>query len=115
MDRSGVFRGRRAAGRGRRVTVAGLALAASATSSPLSGQEGGAVRLGLTYEARYVPGMVVAPVSASAGFEELGQAVGEILRTDLDYSDRFEILAVPDTLTLSGPPNYALWNQLGAV
>ncbi|MYA33220.1 MAG: hypothetical protein F4037_09505 [Gemmatimonadales bacterium] len=102
-------------GRGRRVAVAGLALAAAAAGAPLGGQEGGALRLGLTYEARYVPGMVVAPVSASAGFEDLGAAVGDILRTDLDYSDRFDILAVPDTLTLSGPPNYALWNQLGAV
>ncbi len=107
--------GHRAAGWGRRVAAAGLALAAAAAGAPLGGQEGGALRLGLTYEARYVPGMVVAPVSASAGFGELGAAVGEILRTDLDYSDRFDILAVPDTLTLSGAPNYALWNDLGAV
>ena len=115
MDRPWIFRRRRAAGWGRRAVAAGLALAAAAAGAPLGGQEGGALRLGLTYEARYVPGMVVAPVSAGAGFEELGAAVGEILRTDLDYSDRFEILAVPDTITLSGTPNYALWNQLGAV
>ncbi len=98
-----------------RVAAAGLTLAAAAGGAPLGGQEGGALRLGLTYEARYVPGMVVAPVTARAGFEDLGAAVGEILRTDLTYSDRFDILPVPDTLTLSGPPNYALWNQLGAV
>ena len=115
MRKAGVVRRRRAAGWGRRVAAAGLALAAAAAGAPLGGQEGGALRLGLTYEARYVPGMVVAPVSASAGFGELGAAVGEILRTDLDYSDRFDILAVPDTLTLSGAPNYALWNDLGAV
>lgn len=115
MDRPRVFRRRRAAGWGRRAVATGLALAAAAAGAPLGGQEGGALRLGLTYEARYVPGMVVAPVSAGAGFEDLGAAVGEILRTDLDYSDRFDILAVPDTLTLSGTPNYALWNQVGAV
>jgi TolB protein len=115
MGRPRIFRRRRAAGRRRRFAAAGLALAAVAAGAPLEGQEGGALRLGLTYEARYVPGMVVAPVSASAGFEELGAAAGEILRTDLDYSDRFDILAVPDTLRLSDPPNYALWNQLGAV
>lgn len=115
MDRPRALRRRRTAGWGRRTVAAGLALAAATAGVPLRGQEGGALRLGLTYEARYVPGMVVAPVSAGAGFEELGAAVGEILRTDLDYSDRFEILAVPDTATLSGPPNYALWNQLGAV
>ncbi|WP_428275237.1 hypothetical protein [Candidatus Palauibacter sp.] len=115
MDGPRTFRRRRAAGGRPRFAAAGLALAAAAAGAPLGGQEGGALRLGLTYEARYVPGMVVAPVSARAGFEELGAAVDEILRTDLDYSDRFEILAVSDTLPLSGTPNYALWNQLGAV
>lgn len=97
-----------------RSAVCLLVIAAAAAQAPLAGQEGGALRLGLTYEAGYVPGMVVAPVSASAGFEELGAAIGEILRTDLEYSDRFDILAVPDT-TLNDPPNYALWNELGAV
>ncbi|MYE35082.1 MAG: hypothetical protein F4X23_09550 [Gemmatimonadales bacterium] len=115
MDRPRVFRRRRAAGWGRRAVATGLAFAAAAAGAPLGGQEGGALRLGLTYEARYVPGMVVAPVSAGAGFEELGAAVGEILRTDLDYSDRFDIIAVSDTLTWGGTPNYALWNQVGAV
>lgn len=115
MDRPRIFRRCRAAGWGCRAVATGLALAAAAAGAPLEGQEGGALRLGLTYEARYVPGMVVAPVSAGAGFEELGAAVDEILRTDLDYSDRFEILAVSDTLPSSGTPNYALWNQLGAV
>lgn len=115
MGRPRGFRRRRAAGWGRRAVATGLALAAATAAAPLGGQEGGALRLGLTYEARYVPGLVVSPVSAGAGFEALGAAVGEILRTDLDYSDRFDILAVPDTLTFSGTPNYALWNQLGAV
>ncbi len=120
MDESRILRRRRAAARGLRVAAAALVLVAAGlvpagSPLPLEGQEGGALRLGLTYEAGYVPGMVVAPVSTSAGFEELGAAVGEILRTDLEYSDRFDILAVPDTLTLSGPPNYALWNQAGAV
>lgn len=120
MDESRILRRRRAAARGLRVAAAALVLVAAGlvpagSPLPLAGQEGGALRLGLTYEAGYVPGMVVAPVSTSAGFEELGAAVGEILRTDLEYSDRFDILAVPDTLTLSGPPNYALWNQAGAV
>ena len=115
MGRPRVFRRLRAAGWGRRAVATGLALAAATAAAPLGGQEGGALRLGLTYEARYVPGLVVSPVSAGAGFQELGAAVGEILRTDLDYSDRFDILAVPDTLTWGGTPNYALWNQLGAV
>ena len=115
MVRSRMSRGRRLSARARLAAVAGLAVAAAATRVPVEGQEGGALRLGLTYEATYVPGMVVAPVSAAAGFEAQAASVGEILRTDLDYSDRFDILAVPDTVTLSGPPNYALWNQLGAI
>ena len=118
MDESRIFRRRRAAAWGLRVAAATLVLVAAGlvpAGSPLEGQEGGALRLGLTYEAGYVPGMVVAPVSTSAGFEELGAVVGEILRTDLEYSDRFDILAVPDTAILSDPPNYALWNQVGAV
>ena len=115
MDRPGVFRRCPAAGWGRRAVAAGWRSPPRPPERPLRGQEGGALRLGLTYEARYVPGLVVSPVSAGAGFEELGAAVGEILRTDLDYSDRFDIIAVSDTLTWGGTPNYALWNQVGAV
>ncbi|WP_419935073.1 hypothetical protein [Candidatus Palauibacter sp.] len=94
------------------------ALILAACAAPLSAQEqepAGAVRLGLTYEPGYVPGMVIVPVSAATGLDPLAEAVGEILRTDLDYSDRFDIIELPDTVSLSGPPNYALWNQLGAV
>ena len=110
-----VARVRRAAARTPGLAAMGLVLVSAAARAPLAGQEeGGALRLGLTYEAGYVPGMVVAPVAA-AGFEEMGAVVGEILRTDLRYSDRFDILEVSDTLAMRGPPNYALWNELGAV
>lgn len=73
------------------------------------------VRLGLTYEPGYVPALVVAPVRSDPGLEAIAGAAGAILGTDLDFSDRFEIIVVPDSLRSGGPPNYALWNQLGAV
>ncbi|WP_420636145.1 hypothetical protein [Candidatus Palauibacter sp.] len=109
---------RRAPIRRAAVRWAPWALALAACAAPLSAQEqepAGAVRLGLTYEPGYVPGMVIVPVSAATGLDPLAEAVGEILRTDLDYSDRFDIIELPDTVSLSGPQNYALWNQLGAV
>ncbi|WP_420635287.1 hypothetical protein [Candidatus Palauibacter sp.] len=97
--------------------AARLTLALAGLAVPVVAQEAGtgAVRLGLTYEPGYLPAMVVAPVTYADGFGEAAAAVGEILRTDLDFSDRFDILAIPDSVTLDGPPNYALWDQLGAV
>ncbi len=77
--------------------------------------ESGGVRLGIQYQPGYMPALVIAPVGAAAGLDDLAAAVSEILRTDLDYADRFEIVTVPDSLRTGGPPNYALWNQLGAV
>ncbi len=103
------------------LAVAAVDMAAVMVAAPahlaLAAQESeaAAVRLGLTYEPGYVPGLVVAPVAAPAGLEETAAAIAEIIRTDLDYSDRFDILALPDTLDASGPPNYQLWNRLGAV
>lgn len=79
-----------------------------------SGQEGD-VRLGITYQPGYVPALVVAPVAHPAGMEAHARLAADILRRDLDFSDRFEVIAVPDTMGSGGPPNYALWNELGAV
>ena len=74
------------------------------------------VRLGLTYEPGYVPVLVVAPLrSGGAALDAITAEVGDILRTDLDYSDRFQVMPVPDSLATGGPVNYGLWNQLGAV
>jgi len=73
------------------------------------------VRLGIQYEPGYVPGLVVAPVVSRPGLEAIALEVGDVLRRDLDFADRFEILVIPDSLRSGGPPNYALWNRLGAV
>ena len=84
---------------------------------PLVGQDfqSGAVRLGLLYEPGYVPALVIAPIVADSALEEIAAQAAEIIRRDLYFSDRFEIIQVPDSLRSEGPPNYALWNQLGAV
>lgn len=106
----------------RHVAGVGLALLALATpglwSPPqLAGQEPdpGNVRLGLEYQPGYVPALVVAPIQSGPGLGSLAGEIGGILRTDLDYSDRFDIVVVPDTMRSEGPPNYELWNRLGAV
>ncbi len=80
-----------------------------------SAQDPSNVRIGIRYEPGYVPALVVAGVRAAPRLEEVAERADEILRTDLDYSDRFEILPVPDSLRVDAVVNYGLWNQLGAV
>ena len=87
-------------------------------ATPLRAQEEdpSGVRVGLTYEPGYVPVLVIAPLRSGATvLDAITAEVGDILSTDLDYSDRFQILPVPDSMLTSGPLNYGLWNQLGAV
>jgi TolB protein len=57
------------------------------------------------------PLIAVRPLAASGGGAEVARSVGEILKQDLDYSDRFEIGEVPSELA-SGPVNYRQWNSL---
>jgi len=91
--------------------------------APLRAQQGGGgqegqVRLGITYQPGYRPGLAVPPVQVGGGgpgLPDVAARIDTILRTDFDYSDRFEILPVPDSLKLGGAINYGLWNQLGAV
>ncbi|MDT8436059.1 MAG: hypothetical protein RRA92_04820 [Gemmatimonadota bacterium] len=90
-------------------------VAATAVAGPLRAQEPGDVRIGITYTPGYLPGFVLAPVEETGGLAEIARASEEILRRDLDYSDRFELIAVPEDLGAGGPVNYGLWNQLGAV
>ncbi len=73
------------------------------------------VRLGLEYRPGYIPALVVAPVRSEPALAATAAEVYDIVRTDLDFSDRFEIVPIPDSLRGDGRVNYALWNQLGAV
>lgn len=81
----------------------------------LPAQDRGDVRLGITYTPGYQAGLVMTAVEAEATVADVAAAAEAILRVDLTYADRFEIIPVPDSLATVGAVNYALWNQLGAV
>lgn len=102
---------------GRKQATFALALAACLVT--LAGesraQDPGDVRVGITYTPGYLPGLVMTPVESQGGLGEMAEQVDAILRQDLDYADRFQIIPVPDDLPTDGPINYGLWNQLGAV
>lgn len=95
----------------------GLAAAALALALPgrAAAQDPGEVRVGIRYTPGFMPRMAVSPVRAPAGLEEVAATVEEILRRDLDYADRFEILPYPDSLSPGSAVNYGLWKQLGVV
>jgi TolB protein len=101
-------------------TLAVVAVACLSAAVPLHAQQGGEgqVRLGITYKPGYRPGLALPPSTlggADADLAAVAASIDTILRRDLDYSDRFDILPVPDSLHTSGAINYGLWNQLGAV
>ena len=84
-------------------------------AAALPAQDRGDVRLGITYTPGYQPGLVMTAIAADSSAASVASAAEAILRTDLAYADRFEVIPVPDSLGIEGPVNYALWNQLGAV
>lgn len=106
---------------GRTLTAVVLAAAAflGALAPPASAQQDdrGDVRLGITYSPGYQPGLAITSVgfAAASGLGETARSVETILRTDLLYADRFEIIAIPDSVRAASGVNYALWNELGAV
>lgn len=76
----------------------------------------GDVRVGIQYTPGYLPRLVLPPVMAEE--EALGAVaarVDSILRRDLDYSDRFDMMEVPDSVVVDGSVNYGLWDQLEVV
>ncbi len=102
---------------GRKLTIVGWA-AITCLLLPVAearAQDPGDVRVGITYTPGYLPGLVMTPVEAEGALAGAAARVDSILRRDLDYADRFEIIAVPEDLPMEGPVNYGLWNQLGAV
>ncbi len=84
------------------VLVAGTA---SAQDSIPPADQG--VRVGITYTPGVRPRLLVMP---GTGFD----SVRAILKRDLDYSDRFEMLVLGDNGSGSGPMNYGLYAALGA-
>lgn len=78
-------------------------------------QEPGEVRVGLTYRPGYLPALVLPDARSEDGaLREAAARVDSILRRDLRYSDRFDMLAVPDSLDRGSGARYELWNELGA-
>ena len=91
--------------------LAGLTLAAAAVplaaQNPDQDRAQDAIRIGITYRPGTRPGMVVVP---GPGLD----SVRAIVRRDLDYSDKFQMIAVPLT-GAGGPLNADLYHrQFGA-
>ncbi len=79
----------------------------SLAPAALWAQDPEGVRLRLTYQAEYQPGMVVLPFGGPSGPVATG-----IVRQDLDFSDRFK---VSEGAARAGEPlNLALWKERGA-
>ncbi|MFQ5679313.1 MAG: hypothetical protein ACE5HP_07625 [Gemmatimonadota bacterium] len=97
----------------RKALLTGLLLAL--LPATLRAQDPAEVRVGITYQPGYLPALAIPPVKAGPGEDEVAALAHEVLRTDLEFSDRFEILELPDSVPLGSPVNYGLWNQLGAV
>ena len=99
-----------------RLTALFLAVAATGPiSAPVAAQEPGDVRIGITYTPGYLPGLVLTPVESGEGLEQVARDADAILRQDLDFSDRFEMIDIPGDFRAGDAVNYGLWNQLGAV
>jgi TolB protein len=85
-------------------------LAALAAGVPAAAQDTVGVRLGLIYQPEYQPGFVVLQFAGGDG----GRQAREIVRRDLDFSDRFE-MREPAAYPAAGEPvNAALWKERGA-
>lgn len=84
-------------------------------ASPLAAQDRGDVRLGITYTPGFQPGLVITAVGHEVGMGEVARSTEAILRADMLYADRFDIIPIPDSVRSTEGVNYALWNELGAV
>ncbi len=85
--------------------------------TPARGQEDKVpqgVRLGFIYKTGYRPKLAVRPVEAQGIAGNVSDRVYDILRRDLDYSDRFEMATTPLGLA-GGSVDYKAWNDLGVV
>ncbi len=101
---------------GRKLSTAGGAVASMLIAvGPAWGQDPGDVRVGITYTPGYLPGLVMTAVESEGALSRFAVRVDSVIRRDLDYADRFQIIPVPEELPTEGRVNYGLWNQLGAV
>ena len=72
------------------------------------------VRLRLVYQTEYRDRVAVQPFTGQ-GLGRVPEEIHRIVRRDLDYSDRFEMLfTIPERLQTGGA-DYGAWNDLGVV
>lgn len=95
--------------------TAPVAVALLLAAGPLSAQDHGDVRLGITYTPGYQPGLVMTAVGHAGDLADPARTAEVVLRQDLLYADRFEIIPIPDSVRSASGVNYGLWNELGAV
>lgn len=72
------------------------------------------VRLGLIYQASTRDRLAVQTFGGSSGLESVAREAEEIVRQDLDFSDRYEMMSVPERYA-TGAVDYAPLNDLGLV
>ena len=94
------------------LTLALLAAGAGTASAQDAGRASDAIRIGITYRPGTRPGLVVVP---GPGLD----SARAILARDLDFGDRFQMIAVgPDAAAAAragtGPLNYGLFRTFGA-
>lgn len=87
--------------------VFALALFCAPLATELRAQDQG-VSLSIQYRPGQKTTLLVLPVSGPAG-----DSVARILSRDLDYSDRFSLVATSAVPAVTGPLNYELFSRLG--
>lgn len=102
---------------GYRTGALALSLALSSpTASPSGAQQQPdsipGVELGLLYSGVHRPVLAVAPFPGVAGAESVATQAEAIVRRDLDYSDRFDLMASsPPALLSAERMDYVLWDR----
>ncbi len=98
--------------RGTTIALAMTAMAVATLSRACDAQDTtqapSGVRIGLTYQPGVKPGVLVLPVSGTAG-----DSVRKIVQRDLDHGDRVTVIA-EDVAAPGAALNYPLFTQLGA-
>jgi TolB protein len=93
------------------VAVATIAAPAALWSQDSTAAAPNGVRVGITYTPGTRPSIAVLPVPVEAAVLD---SVRAILKRDLDYSDRFDVVTPPSTAAApGGAPNYAALTALG--
>jgi TolB protein len=97
----------------RNILLGVLFLAGAFPFSTVHGQVESGVRLGLTYQAQFVPGLVMLPLAATPETEAASRIVEGILRQDIRYSNRFQVRE-PTGARAGDAVNLTLWKERGA-